>query len=203
MNILAFMGSPRMGGNTDILLTSFLEAAESRGADVTRINLATQNISPCTECGGCDKTGTCVLQDDMTDIYPSIAAADALIVASPIFFYNITAYTQALVERSQACWVSKYVLRKGFLGGKRRIGIFLSLGATKGKLLFDGVLRVIRYFFDAVDADFAGSLLYRGIEKRGEVRIHPSALEEAQTLGRALASGSDIRKIDFLHRRTS
>ncbi len=200
MNILAFMGSPRTGGNTDILLTSLTESARLKGAEVSKIRLASQKITPCIECGGCDKTGECVLQDDMTEIYDAITAADVLIIASPIFFYNITSYTQALVERSQACWISKYALRKGLLGGKKRIGIFLSLGATKGKLLFDGVLRVIRYFFDAVDAHFAGSLLYRGIEKKGEIREHPVALEQARILGKALATGADLGKIDFLHR---
>ncbi len=200
MEILSFMGSPRKGGNTDILLDALLGGAASEGARTTKIRLASKKISPCIECGGCDETGECILKDDMEEIYPAIARADILVLASPIFFYNITAYTQALVERSQACWISKYVLKKGALGGKKRKGIFLSVGATRGKMLFDGALRVVRYFFDALDADLAGSLLYRGIDKKGEIKKHPSALEDARSLGKALAAGKNLNELIFLHK---
>lgn len=194
------MGSPRLGGNSAILLDALLSGAEENGASVTRINLAAINITHCIECGECDTTGKCVLQDDMTEIYDQLAESDCVVVASPIFFYNITSRTQALVERSQACWTGKYFLKRGPLGGKRRRGIFLSLGATRGKMLFDGVLRVIRYFFDAVDADFEGALLYRGIESKGAIKEHPTALDEARTVGRLLAENGDLGSVNFLHR---
>ncbi len=198
MNILAFMGSPRFGGNTDILLDSFLEGASGAGAQVEKVNLYGIKLTPCIECGACDETGVCVLKDDLEDIYPRIAAADVVVVASPIFFYNISSRTQALVERSQACWTGKYVLKKGPYGGKGRKGVFLSLGATKGRLLFEGVLRVMKYFFDAIDADFGQALLYRGIEAKGAVREHGEALEQAASLGRALARGEE-EGLDFVY----
>ncbi len=192
MKIVAFHGSPRIGGNTDILLDAFLKGAETGGASVEKITLMSKRITPCIECGQCDTTGVCVLEDDMTPIYDKIREADIVVVASPIFFYNITSYTQALVERSQACWIGKYVLKTGPYGGKERKGIFLSLGATKGKMLFDGVLRVMKYFFDAISASFAGALLYRGIEKKGDVKKHPTALTEAEELGSLVATGADL-----------
>lgn len=192
MNIIAFHGSPRIGGNTDILLDAFIKGAKEEGAAVEKISLMSKRITPCIECGQCDETGVCVLEDDMTSIYDLISKSDVVVVASPIFFYNITTYTQALVERSQACWVGKYVLKTGPFGGRERKGIFLSLGATKGKMLFDGVLRVINYFFDAISAKFEGALLYRGIEKKGEVKDHPTALKEAEELGRLIAKDGDL-----------
>ncbi|OAG27484.1 flavodoxin family protein [Thermodesulfatator autotrophicus] len=190
MNILAFQGSPRLGGNTDLLLDSFLNGAKEAQARVEKINLYRVQIGPCIECGECDETGECVIPDDMKEIYPKIDAADVIVVASPIFFYNITSRTQALVERSQARWICKYVLKKEPPYGREKHGIFLSLGATKGKKLFEGPQRVIRYFFDAVYARYEGGLFYRGIEKKGAIKEHPSALEEAYKLGKVVGQGA-------------
>jgi len=192
MKILAFQGSPRLGGNTDILVDALIHGAITKGAEAEKINLIQKKITPCIECGQCDDTGICVIEDDMKPIYDKIKTSDVVVVASPIFFYNITAYTQALVERSQPCWIQKYVLKTGLYGGKKRKGIFLSLGATKGKKLFNGVIRVINYFFDAISTNFEGALLYRGIEKKGEIQKHLYALKEAEELGSLLAQNSNL-----------
>ena len=184
--ILAFMGSPRFGGNTHILLEEVMASARSHGAETEEINLYGIDITPCIECGGCDETGECILNDDLKAIYPRMEEADAIVVASPIFFYNISSRTQALVERSQALWVRKYVLKRPPLRSGRR-GVFISLGATKGKRLFDGVLMVMKYFFDAIGTDFSRAFLYRGIEKKGAVKEREDCLNEARELGKRLA----------------
>ncbi len=198
MNIIVFSGSPRKGGNTDLLADAFVAGASSHGANVEKIRLIELKYSPCIECGGCDETGKCILKDDLTAIYPKIESADVVVLASPMFFYNITANSQALVERSQAFWVRQYVLKQGEIGGKRRQGIFLSAGATKGKLLFDGSLRVMRYFFDAIGGDLAAALLIRGAEKKGEIKEIPGALETAKRLGSCAASNGDYSQIEGL-----
>ncbi len=198
MNIIVFSGSPRKGGNTDLLADAFVAGATSHRANVEKIRLIELKYSPCIECGGCDETGKCILKDDLTEIYPKIESADVVVLASPMFFYNITANSQALVERSQAFWVRQYVLKQGEIGGKRRQGIFLSAGATKGKLLFDGSLRVMRYFFDAIGGDLAAALLIRGAEKKGEIKEIPGALETAERLGSCAASNGDYSQIEGL-----
>ena len=198
MNIIVFSGSPRKGGNTDLLADAFVAGATSHRANVEKIRLIELKYSPCIECGGCDETGKCILKDDLTEIYPKIESADVVVLASPMFFYNITANSQALVERSQAFWVRQYVLKQGEIGGKRRQGIFLSAGATKGKLLFDGSLRVMRYFFDAIGGDLAAALLIRGAEKKGEIKEIPGALETAERLGSCTASNGDYSQIEGL-----
>ncbi len=198
MNIIVFSGSPRKGGNTDLLADAFVAGATSQRANVEKIRLIELKYSPCIECGGCDETGKCILKDDLTEIYPKIESADVVVLASPMFFYNITANSQALVERSQAFWVRQYVLKQGEIGGKRRQGIFLSAGATKGKLLFDGSLRVMRYFFDAIGGDLAAALLIRGAEKKGEIKEIPGALETAERLGSCTASNGDYSQIEGL-----
>ena len=78
--------------------------------------------------------------------------------------------------------------------------MFLSLGATRGKRLFEGVQLVVRYFFDAIDADSCGALLYRGIEEKGAIRAHPTALTEARELGVRLAKEKNLTDLTYLHR---
>ncbi len=195
-SVLLFSGSPRKGGNSDLLADSFLAAAEEAGALTEKIFLYRANIGPCIECGSCDENGECVLQDDMVQIYPKILQADIIVVSSPIFFYNISSRTQALVERSQAMWVRKYVLKQVQNQDTKRQGVFLSVGATRGKLLFDGVIRVMRYYFDAIDTRFTAGLFIRGVEKKGQIKEHPWAIKRAGELGRALVLGKDISTME-------
>ncbi len=199
MKIIGFMGSPRFGGNTELLLDAMLDGASSTGAETRKYRLYSMKFSPCIECGGCDETGVCILKDDFTPVYDELESADWIVVASPIFFYNISSMTQAVVERSQACWVRKYVLKKPAAGGVPK-GLFLSVGATKGKLLFDGVKRVMKYFFDAVGAEFSGSILYRGVEKKGEIASHPTALSEVRRAGELMARGEPLDTIEGLEK---
>ncbi len=186
VNILAFQGSPRIGGNSDLLLDAFLQGAKEAGAISEKIYLSKIAISPCLECGLCKETGKCVIKDDMHWIYTKVEIADIIVVSSPVFFYNITAYTQALIERAQSYWIRKYILKEPPPLGKERIGIFFSLGATKGPKLFEGVIRVIRYFFDAIYTRYEGGLFYRKIDKKGDILKHPYAISDAFNLGKAV-----------------
>ncbi len=193
--LLAFMGSPRKGGNTDTFLDAVIEAAKGHGADIQKVNLYKINFEPCIECGACDKDGKCPLKDDLSPLYSSIAIADCIIAASPIFFYNITAKTQALVERMQAFWVKKYVLKQAEVNKKKKDGIFIGIGATRGKSLFDGPILTMKYFFDAISCENKRAFLYRGIEKRAEVKGHKDIMEEAETIGKRLALNLSLNDI--------
>ena len=134
VKVLGIFGSPRKGGNTDLLLEEALKGAEQEGAKVERLHLSDFTVTPCTECHGCDQTGKCVILDDMEKIYPKLLEADVVILASPIFFYGVTAWAKALIDRTQALWTRKYLLKDPSLGkeGKKRKGFFISVGATKG-----------------------------------------------------------------------
>jgi multimeric flavodoxin WrbA len=185
VKILGIMGSPRAGGNTDLLLDEALKGAQSRGAEVERINAANLKISPCREIYACLKDGNCVIQDDMKDIYPKLLDADAVIVATPIFFYTVSAQLMAFISRCQALWARKYVLNKPDIPGKK--GAFIAVGATRGAKLFDGPKLTIQYFFKAINAEYTDELLIRGVDKKGEIKEHPTALADAYALGQRLA----------------
>ncbi|MGB9627692.1 MAG: flavodoxin family protein [Thermodesulfobacteriota bacterium] len=188
MKVLGIFGSPRRGGNTDLLLEEALKGAQSQGAEVERIYLTDFSITPCRECHGCDQTGQCVIEDDMQKIYPKLLEADIIILSSPIFFYGVTAWVKALIDRSQALWARKYLLKDPSLGkeGRKRKGFFISVGATKGQKVFEGAILTVKYFFDVLNAEYSGELVFRGVEAKGEIRNHKEAIQQAFEAGRNL-----------------
>ena len=190
MKVLGIFGSPRRGGNTDLLLQEVLKGAQEEGAQVERLYLSNYTITPCKECHGCDHTGNCVVLDDMQKIYPKLLEADVIFFASPIFFYGVTAWAKALIDRSQALWSRKYLLKDPSLGkeGRKRKGFFISVGATKGQRVFDGAILTVKYFFDVLSAEYVGELLFRGVEAKGDILKHPEALQQAYEMGRKLVS---------------
>ncbi|MBW1767914.1 MAG: NAD(P)H-dependent oxidoreductase [Deltaproteobacteria bacterium] len=180
MLILGLQGSPRKKGNTQKFLSIFLEAAEELGANTISIDVPRKNISPCLACGNCERKGFCVIDDDMQEIYPLLRKADMVVMATPIFFYGPTAQMKTLIDRSQALWARRYTYKLADPGQRWRRGFMLSLGATKGKNLFEGISLEAKYFFDAVGATFAGSLTFKRIENPGDIEKHPTALSEAK-----------------------
>lgn len=189
--ILAIYGSPRRGGNTSTLLKSAVDGARSAGAEVSEIVLRDQKMSPCLEIYGCKEKGRCIIQDDFQHVCDQLLECDAIMIASPIFFYTVSAHTKILMDRCQSLWVKKYWLQGDTLAErptKRRKGLFISVGATKGAKLFDGALLSMRYFLDALDVELWRSLLYRGLDAAGEAQAHPEYLEEAYNAGMDLAN---------------
>jgi multimeric flavodoxin WrbA len=185
-DILAIYGSPRREGNTSVLLKQAVQGARDAGADIEEITLRDLKMSPCLEIYGCLKTGRCVIQDDFQSLYDKMLSAKGLMLASPIFFYTVSAHTKILMDRCQSLWVKKYWIDKmqERESSPTRLGLFVSVGATKGKRLFDGTLLTIRYFFDALDMKLWRALLYRGLDFKGDVLKHPDYLEEAYEAGK-------------------
>lgn len=183
MQILAIQGSPREGGNTEIILDRFIEGAKEAGGVVNKISLYKLRFSPCIECSECDHLGECVFNDDMESIYREYLEADLLVVATPIFFYSHTSYVQAFFERFQAFWVRKYRLGLGHPLNKTPKGILLSLGATKGKKLFEGLVRSFKFVMDAGWGTYVGGIFLRDIDKKGEILKYPEILDKIKNLG--------------------
>jgi len=185
IRILAIYGSPRRKGNTSRLLERAVQGARDAGAQVDEVVLRDLKISPCLEIYGCKESGRCVIQDDFRQVYDRLLACQGLMLASPIFFYTVSAHTKILMDRCQSLWVKKYWIEKKSLERFKptRKGIFISVGATKGKKLFDGALLTVRYFFDPLDMELWRSLLFRGLDFEGDVLKHPDYLEQAYQTG--------------------
>lgn len=184
INVLAIYGSPRREGNTALLLKKAVQGVRDSGGKVNEINIGDLTISPCLEIYGCKKDGRCVIQDDFQEVYDQIDKCDGIMIASPIFFYAVSAQIKILMDRCQSFWVRKHWL-DGHENSGRKIkkGLFISVAATNGKKLFDGALLSVRYFFDAIGAELWDSLLYRGLDFEGDVLQHPQYLDEAYEAG--------------------
>ena len=186
IKIVAVYGSPRRKGNTAVLLKKAVEGARASGAQVEEIVLRDLKMSPCLEIFGCTKSGECKLKDDFQKARDQILASHGLILASPVFFYTVSAHTKILMDRFQSLWVKKYWIDKTPRNHPKGMGkaLLISVGATKGKKLFDGILLSMRYFFDTIDMKLWKALLYRGLDFEGDVLKFPDYLEEAYEAGK-------------------
>ncbi len=196
VKMLAIYGSPRRKGNTSLLLKNAVKGAIEAGAEVEELVLRDLKMSPCLEIYGCKETGRCVIQDDFQQVYDKFLSYQGLMLASPIFYYTVSAHTKILMDRCQSLWAKKYWLEKPPIEKRKatRKGLFISVGATKGKRLFEGTLLSIRYFFDVLDTELWRSLLYRSLDLERDILGHPEYLLEAHRSGKELVQA--IKKID-------
>jgi multimeric flavodoxin WrbA len=188
--IMAIYGSPRRKGNTAALLKKAVEGARDSGAEVEEIVLRDLKISPCLEIYGCTEAGECAIKDDFQKVRDKILDSQGLMLASPVFFYAVSSHTKILMDRFQSLWVKKNWVEKAPNNqhGLKRKGLFISVGATGGKKLFDGMLLSVRYFFDVLDMELWKALLYRRMDFQDDVLKHPEYLEECYAVGKAFAS---------------
>ncbi|MDP6100364.1 MAG: flavodoxin family protein [Dehalococcoidia bacterium] len=193
--VLGLTGSPRRGGNTETLLDSALQAAQQAGATTEKVAPGNLMARPCQHCDGCLHTGVCIIDDDMQPLHKKLLEADRLVLATPIFFMTVSAQTKTTIDRCQALWVAKYLLKQRHdkaSDGSRRRGLWIGVAGTDrpAPYLFDGARMVVRAFFAACDVEFGEELLYTAMDKYREVHLHPTALQEARDAGSRLVSGA-------------
>jgi multimeric flavodoxin WrbA len=186
--IIALCGSPRVGGNTELLADACLEGIQEAGLAVEKMRLNELKIKPCQECGGCQKTGECVIKDDMQSIYALLRQASGLVLASPIFFGSLTAQTKTVIDRGQCCWVAKYLLRMPFFPSESKIpGAFLCAGGMNRYKFFQNAQQIVKIWFTIMNIRYVSELFYPEIDQKGEILQHPSAIQKASHLGSYLA----------------
>jgi len=189
LKVIGIAGSPRRSGNTDLLLAEVMRGAASRGAEVKTIILDDLEIAPCQHCDACLKKGKCKVQDDMQMVYKELEEADRIVLASPIQFMGVTAQMKAMIDRCQALWAKKYVLKVPPLGNRReRKGFFISVAGRKVANVFDGALVIIKSLFTVLDVTYAGELLFRNVDEKGAIAKHPDALHQAFLDGQKLVA---------------
>lgn len=192
IKLLAIAGSPRRGGNTDLLLEQVSSGALLKGAIVNSLIASDLNIAPCTGCNSCWKTGNCRIDDDMQDVYPLLLDADCLVVASPVYFSGVSAQLKLLIDRCQAIWARKYILKAPLRSNPpkadRPKGFFVSAASlSSGNGVFNGAISTIKTLFHVLDVDYADDLLCYGIDGYGAITRRPDLLEQAFEIGRRIA----------------
>ncbi|MFQ5956612.1 MAG: flavodoxin family protein [Candidatus Brocadiales bacterium] len=191
-NLLAIAGSPRRGGNSELLLDEVIKAANDAGLKTNKLVVSELGISPCTSCGNCWETGECVIEDKMQEVYKKLLDADYVVVASPLYFLGISAQLKALIDRCQALWSRRFVLKRPLRnGGKQPRGLFISTAAiSKAEdTIFSGSRQTMRAIFNALEIEYAGELFFKGLDKRDAITAHPEFLEQAYKTARELIEG--------------
>ena len=187
MKVIGIAGSPRRGGNTDLLLGEVMRGAASKEAEVKTIILSELTIAPCQHCDACLETGRCKVEDDMQMVYDELMKADRIVLASPIQFMTVTAQAKAMIDRCQSLWARKYVLKIPPLGNRReRKGLFISVGGRRVANLFEPALVTVKALFTCLNVTYAGDLLFPAVDEKGAITRHPDALHQAFVAGQRL-----------------
>lgn len=187
MKVIAFQGSPRIKGNTEILLDETLKPIRKKGHEIVLFKLNSMKIKPCQDCGGCKESGICVINDDMNKIYRAIREADRIILASPVFFSGLSAQVKTMIDRCQAFWCEKYLLKKPIPEGPHgRKGLLLLVGGMKREIGIQCSEATARAFFRTISVPKDDTLSFIGVDAKGEILKHPTALSETRCAGRKL-----------------
>ncbi len=173
-NVFILSGSPRKGGNSDLLCDEFMRGAKEAGHKVTKINVADKKIAPCRACYACKGTGKCAIKDDMADILQAMIDADVLVLASPVYFYSIDAQLKALIDRTVARWLE--VKDKEFY--------YIATCADTEKESIETTLACFRGYADCVEGAKEMGVIYgMGVYEKGTVKDTP-AMAEAYEMGK-------------------
>lgn len=189
MKVIAFLGSPRKDGNTELLLKEAIKGINDSGYEVRLFNLNIMSVRPCQDCGGCNETGVCIIDDDMSEIYSAIRQADRIILASPIFFFGLSAQTKIMIDRCQSFWCEKYLLKKPIPEGSyERKGLLLLVGGMKLDVGIQCSEATAKAFFRTVSVRQHETLSFLSIDDKGAISGHPTALRDAYAAGNKLVS---------------
>ena len=194
--VISIMGSPRKNKNTDMLLDTFTNGVLENEYSVKKVYLREKKISPCVACGYCEKTGECIIKDDMNEIYTLFDEGDIFVIASPLYFNTVSSLTKIMIDRCQKYFSLKYSLNKVYRKGKKRTGIFISAGgAPYSHSHFDASIRTMDLFFKAIDVEYLGNYFISGTDEK-PVWDRDDVLSEIYNIGKNIDKNSNL----YLHR---
>lgn len=178
MKVVGIVCSPRLGGNTEMLVKEALAGAKEAGGDTELITLAGKVIAPCDACRTCVETGQCHIQDDMQEIYKRLLEADGIIIGTPVYFANVSAQAKLLIDRTYSLLWTRRLMGK--MGGVVTVAQRIGGGNVLSSLYtFFAVQRMITV---------GGTAGYEGEDvpygEKGIVRRDERAMTEARAIGR-------------------
>ena len=173
--VLILSGSPRQGGNSDLLCDEFLRGAQEAGHKVEKIRVASKKVAPCSGCYYCrDHQGACVHKDDMAEILQKMIDADVLVLASPVYFYSIDAQLKAVIDRTVARWLE--VKNKEFY--------YIATMADEATSSADRTIECFRGYADCVEGAVEKGIIFgNGVYERGAIKGTP-AMQKAYEMGK-------------------
>lgn len=188
MKVLGILGSPRAGGNSDILLDQALAGAKEAGAEVEKIVLSRKKIAGCLDCQKCNESGICVIKDDMPEIHQKILEADAVLHSVPVYFWAMTAQMKAYLDRWCAFFDAEWRWHKNYypkLKGKR-IGLITVCGDPDAHTA-DPIVHSFRMTCQFTKLNFLDPVMASASAK-GDIARDEKAKREARELGKKAGS---------------
>lgn len=173
--VLILSGSPRKGGNSDTLCDQFMKGALEAGHEVEKIQ--GKKVAPCLACYYCkDHKGECAIKDDMAEILQKMLDADVLVLASPVYFYSISAQLKAVIDRTVARW----------LEFKNKEFYYIMTAAEDSDTVMDCTLECMRGFAECLEGSVERGVIYgKGVYQKGEISNHP-AMQQAYEMGKGV-----------------
>lgn len=173
--VLMISGSPRKGGNSEILLGQFEKGARESGNEVEKVNLREKKIAPCMACYGCRGTKTCVQKDDMGELLEKMVEADVLVLATPVYFYSMDGQLKTMIDRTLPRYTE--------IADK---DVYLIATAAAGRRAMERTMDAMKGFTDCLPgARVKGEIYGEGVYQKGEVEGTP-AYQEAYEAGKSV-----------------
>jgi multimeric flavodoxin WrbA len=187
--VIGLLGSPLSDGNTAKLLDRALKGAEDAGCIVEKILVTNLDFQACEEMLFCKDHDTCIIDDDMQQLYPKFKEMDGLIIATPVMTMGIPGKLKSMMDRFQVFFMAKYMRKKPFISKERtaeRRGLFICISGMKIPEVFVGAKLTVRAFFDIIDCQYSDELLISDMDTIRDVTAHPDLLEASYRKGYAL-----------------
>ena len=175
--VVVLSTSLRNNSNSELLAKSFVEGAKESGNEVEYITLKNKDIRFCIGCLACQKTGHCVIKDDVADIMNSVINADVVVWATPIYYYEMSGQMKTLIDRLNPMYSKDYKFRDVYL---------LATAAEEGDEVFEKAITGLNGWIDCFEkARLAGTVFAGGVTSVGEIQGHP-ALKQAYEMGKQM-----------------
>lgn len=172
--VLILSGSPRKSGNSDTLCDEFMKGVIEAGNKVEKIFVAEKNVGYCKACYACKNTGICAIKDDMAEVLQKMLEADVIVLASPVYFYSISAQLKAVIDRTVARW----------LEFKNKEFYYIMTAAENEATTMNCTLECFRGLAACLEGSKEKGVIYaKGVYGRGEINDTPF-MQQAYEMGR-------------------
>jgi len=187
LKILVINGSPHKKGNTFLSVESFLSGFKQVNDEVKIYHLAELDYTTCIGCNKCYETGYCIFKDDLAPLHFDYDQADFIIVSSPIYFFTVSAFLKAAIDRTQAIWASKYILKNPTIDRtKKRMGVFIGTGgAPKSENYPQAISPVLDMYSKSINTELLDEIIFYDTDKI-KMENRPNDLMKLKEMGKKI-----------------
>ena len=165
LKVCAIYGSNRRRGNSELLLDKLLEGIGEQEVEVYRVYAPLVNAAHCNACDACYHTGSCIKKDEMQEVYRHFEEADLVVTATPVYFHTVTSELKKIIDRCQAVWAGKYIVKDSHFSKKKRLGYTIcTAGRPEHKSFFDCTIKVMQLFYHCINTKNQGELLVADVD---------------------------------------